>query len=632
MSDLTRSSLAPSRTSDHNGAHNGNHNGGYNGRHHHATKKGHPVAWTVVIVLVLLIAAGGFFGFKLYQEARQVQQHEQKAISILTGFQSATSSSDLAAMTTQIPKLQSETKQARDIAEGSLWNVSSKLPYVGTDVSTLQGMTRVVDDLAQKALPTYIGTLKNLSTAKLSSSDGGVDLQPILDARAPLAKAQGVIESSYKDYKELGTPHIGMLKDAYDLGLAQLNNVRTLSGDAADTMNFLTQFLGADGEKTYIIVSTTPAEARSSSGLIGSLGTVTTNNGKISMGEFYSSLKIHSQRGINKDKDPDGIFSKPLKMSFDLRDQDIFPDFETTSKGVISAWKNSGYSSGTIDGVIQADPVFMQNINKITGGFTTSTGVKLTGTDTAEYLQNTIYKTVSIGSQDQVFGEVASRSISQLFSNLTFSKISKIAQMLPQNANERHFQMSSTDKNVNTYLKKAGYNRAPQSSETAPTVGIYTNLVHASKLNWYLKRTTKITRTSCNPDGSQSYHIVYSMTNTLSQNDADSLSWYIVGRGKAGRGTALEKVLFYAPAGGTISHFVTTGNTSKLTSATLDGTKLQTSLATLHVGEKATYSFDVTTSTKAEEDLQLDQTPTTVEDSGITNDTSACVVTKNKDN
>jgi hypothetical protein len=295
-------------------------------------------------------------------------------------------------------------------------------------------------------------------------------------------------------------------------------------------------------------------------------------------------------------------------------------------------WKDSGYGSGNIDGVIQADPVFMQNINKITGGFTTSTGVKLTGTNTAEYLQNTIYKTVSIGNQDQIFGEVASRSISQLFSNLTFSKISKIAQLLPRNAKERHFQMSSTDKKVNAYLRKAGYNRAPQSSETAPTVGIFTNLVHASKLNWYLKRTTKVTRTSCNPDGSQSYHIVYSMTNTLTQKDADSLSWYIVGRGKAGRGTALEKVLFYAPAGGTISNFVTTGNTSKLTSATLDGMKLQTSLATLHVGEKATYSFDVTTSSKAAEDLQVDQTPTTVEDSGITTDTSACAITPGKNN
>ena len=57
---------------------------------------------------------------------------------------------------------------------------------------------------------------------------------------------------------------------------------------------------------------------------------------------------------------------------------------------------------------------------------------------------------------------------------------------------------------------------------------------------------------------------------------------------------------------------------------TLNGKTVYASNATIAPGESVTYSFDVTTSTKAVSDL----TPMGWIDSGVTTDTAACSINK----
>ena len=59
---------------------------------------------------------------------------------------------------------------------------------------------------------------------------------------------------------------------------------------------------------------------------------------------------------------------------------------------------------------------------------------------------------------------------------------------------------------------------------------------------------------------------------------------------------------------------------------TLNGKTVYASNATIAPGESVTYSFDVTTSTKAVSDLTIDQTPMGWIDSGVTTDTAACSI------
>jgi hypothetical protein len=592
-------------------------------------KKHHVVLWIILALLVIIVAVGGFFGLKFYKEAKQVQQHEENALTILSAFQDVKNADSLKTVSDQVPELQDETAAAKKISHGQMWNTLTKAPWVGSDISTLQGMTEVVDSLSQDAIPTYLKTVENLTGSKLSTGNGQLNMQPILAAQKTLPSANKLIDASYTKYKKLATPKINIIKNAYLKGERKLKQVRDTSKDLLGTVNFLPGFLGANGQKTYVIASVTPAESRSSGGLVGSLGSMTTNNGKITMGSFYPNKNFQKLGYPNKTAEAQLLFNQPLHFSFDVRDQDFTPVYATAAAGIQQAWGWAGYT-GTTNGVMQIDPVFLQEVNKVSGAITLSNGIKLDGTNTAEYLQSTIYKTVPIYLQDAVFGEVAARSVQNLFSNMGYSKLAQLSKLLPELGKARHFQMTSDDKDTQKYMAENSYTPAPQMSEKNPTIGIYVNQQNASKLDWYTKRTTVVTRSSCNGNGSQTYHVRFSMKNNLTIAERSSLSTYITGYAKLPIGQSTEKVLFYAPAGGSISKFKVSGNGTGATPVayTLNGQRLFMDVARMDPLETTTYEFDVTTSNKSSEDLEVDQTPTTTTDTGISYNVDACEIKK----
>ena len=157
------------------------------------------------------------------------------------------------------------------------------------------------------------------------------------------------------------------------------------------------------------------------------------------------------------------------------------------------------------------------------------------------------------------------------------------------------------------------------------------NEQNASKLDWYIHRTSKVTRQSCNADGSQTYHVTFTMTNTIPETDLSSGNSYILGSAPtiASHGVAVERMLFYPPAGGSISNLqVTAGQGGTPVEATMDDQALWTSVAYISAGETVTYQFDVTTSPKSVSDLTLDQSPAGSSDPGVTYDTAACAIAK----
>ena len=156
-------------------------------------------------------------------------------------------------------------------------------------------------------------------------------------------------------------------------------------------------------------------------------------------------------------------------------------------------------------------------------------------------------------------------------------------------------------------------------------MGVYVTEQNPSKMGWYIHRTSKVTRSTCGNDGSQTYHVEYTMTNTLESSQIGALTSYILGSG----GQGVEKTLIYAPAGGSISNLKTSGGSvTESRQETLNGKTVYASNATIAPGESVTYSFDVTTSTKAVSDLTIDQTPMGWIDSGVTTDTAACSINK----
>lgn len=100
-----------------------------------------PWAVSVVVLLVAIIAFLGIVGFNVYRQAKEVQEHESKALSMLSDFSTNVDDTKVQQIKNELPQIQQETRQASTIAHGTWWNIAQKMPYIGDDVTAVQGMT-----------------------------------------------------------------------------------------------------------------------------------------------------------------------------------------------------------------------------------------------------------------------------------------------------------------------------------------------------------------------------------------------------------------------------------------------------------------------------------------------------------
>lgn len=587
---------------------------------------------TVLGVLVVLGAVGGFCAWRFYQQAMDVRDHELAAVEAVSGLQDVSQLRDADTMNAAIEQAQTHASAAKEITDGALWQVASYVPVLGDDVTTVRGMVNVVDGLVGETLPSLATTVQTLMNSGLSSGgEGQLNLQPIVDAQEGFAQANELVQQQADTINALPQPHVGVVRSAYEQGKEQINKVADMLDQVSGMVQAMPKLLGQDGPRTYLLVAQTTSEQRSGGGLVGSLGTMQVDNGNISVGEFHSNKEFVAL-GESATAEEHDVFSDPLFFSFDVRDLFAVPDFSRTAEMLNTVWQRSEYACD-IDGVIAIDPLFIQEMVRINGDITLDNGQVLTGDNTAEFMLNGIYKAFDPDTQDMYFEYVASAVMDGAFSNMTMDKMIQIAQAMGTLAEGRHFYAYTFHEDEAEYFQGAGFAKNAPDSETDPEVGIYMNEQNASKLGWYLRRSSTITRTACNADGSQTYHVTFSITNTLTSDEMASATTYILGGAQPGvdgivapAGTSAQRMLFYAPAGGSITNLTASGDVRDQENKTMDGKNLITNVAYIAPGETVTFDFDVTTSAKAESDLRLDQTPAGWLDENVTYDTSACSI------
>lgn len=593
----------------------------YHHRHRHHRKRRRVWPWVVGIltIVVLTLAAVGVMGFQLFKQAKQVQAHENSAIAMLSKFSSGDAET-LANAGDILPQIAHETQQAQDIAHGGLWNTAAKMPFIGSDISTVQGMTAAINDIVQDSIPQFVNVLKTLNDAQIANGDNGVNLQPIIDAVEPLKKANASFQQQVRDYDALPTPSISMIRSAYDKGETQLNDLADRVNALSNTFQILPTLLGDGQQRTYAVMAMTPSEMRSSGGLIGSVGDLTTSNGTVHIGDFRSNGDYLPYGIGDHSEDMKRVFTDegPLHMSFDIRDLAVFPNTADSAVAMQSVWNRTPWGQGVpLDGVIMVDPVFLQQLIAINGNVTLPDGTVLTGENTAEFLMNTVYQKYPENETDVLFGVVAGQAMKSMFSHMDMGKLYKTGKMLGTMAKGRHFTMYAFDERAEQGIQAAGFTGQIPSSETNPSVGIYLTEQNPSKMGWYIKREAKIQRVNC--DDGDLYHVEFMVHNTMTEEETKSLPWYITGNNSDNTGKAMEKILFYAPQGGSISNLMQLGGkVDAVKETTIDGVNAYETYVQVNPGQIATFTFDVRVSTKATAPLTIDQTPMGWVDDGIT--------------
>lgn len=578
--------------------------------------------WIVAIVgvFVALLVACAVIGVQLYRQAKEVQEHETHALQLIGAIsQDQDGGMSTEALSKNLPEIQQETAQAHNITHGTLWNIVSHAPFVGSDIATVQGMTKVLDDLATQTVPAFLEIMTELQQSDLAAGDG-VNLQPIIDAAEPLKQANESFQQQVRNYDALSIPNISLIRSAYDKGETQLGELANRVNALSNTFQILPTLLGNGQQRTYAVMAMTPSEMRSSGGLIGSVGELTTSNGTVHIGDFRSNGDYLPFGIGDHSADMKRVFTDegPLHMSFDIRDLAVFPNTADSAVAMQSVWNRTPWGQNMpLDGVIMVDPVFLQQLIAINGNVTLPDGTVLTGENTAEFLMNTVYQKYPESETDALFGVVASQAMKSMFSHMDMGKLYKTGEMLGTMAKDRHFTMYAFDEQIEQGVQAAGFTGQTPNSETDPSVGIYLTEQNPSKMGWYIKREAKIQRVNC--DDGDLYHVEFMVHNTMTQEEARTLPMYITGNNTNNTGKAMEKILFYAPQGGLISNLMQLGgNVDAAKETTIDGVNAYETYVQVNPGQIATFTFDVRVSPKATSTLTIDQTPMGWVDDGIT--------------
>ena len=580
-----------------------------------------PWVLSIVGLFVAVLVLFGIAGFNVYRQSKEVQAHESRALSMISDFSTKIDDANVQKVKDQLPQIQQETSQASAIANGAWWNIANKIPYFGSNVSTVQGMTNVIDDLMHQSVPQFMDVVTNLQHANLSSTDDGINLRPIIDCQQGMQKANESLQHQVGAYNALPQPNIDIVRSAYAQGSDKLNALATRVDALSSTFRMLPGFLGNGQTRTYAVMSMTTSEMRSSGGLIGSVGELTADNGSVHVGEFKAN-KDYLPYGIgDHSADMARVFSDegPLHMSFDIRDTAVFPDTERAALAMQSIWNRTPWGQQKpLSGVIMVDPVFVQEMVAINGPVTLADGTTLNGDNTAEYFLNTVYKQYEASQTDAVFGETTGNVIAGMFKSLNLGKLVKIGETMGTMARERHFTMFSFDANLEKEIQAAGFTGETPNDPQNPSVGIYLTEQNPSKMGWYIKRTATIEKTRCDASGA-TYHVEYTLNNTMKVSDVANLPPYITGVDAPNRGKGIEKILFYPPAGGRINNISQlNGAVNAVQKTTMNGKELYKTVVEILPEQSVTYSFDVTVSPQAQSALTIDQTPLGWKDTGIT--------------
>lgn len=569
----------------------------------------------VVLVLILGVAGvGGYFAWNLYNSANTAKGYINNVISTATDLSNTDDiSASLQSISGAVDSIQTDAAAAKAEVSGPLWEFAAKLPVIGSDIASVQSAANILDDFAQTTLPELKAASDTISTASLSGEDGSLNLEPIITLSSQLTSADELLAKQVEDLNAVPDSKIEQIQSALDKGRTKLTTLYEALDEVTGLVNMIPSLLGSDGTRNYLLIAQTNAEVRTAGGLAGSVGSFTTDNGNISFNDFHSDQDFPTGNVANLLGEGEASLWDGYGFGYYECNVTCEADYPTLAQMMAQYWTQQEWAAGeTVDGVMSVDPVALGAILEITGPVVLSDSRVLDSSNTADFLLNTVYLEIATEDQDKYFQETAQQVIANMFSNMDSSKLFQFARKMLSLAEDRHVYFWSFHDEDTEILRKANLTHEVTNDASEPVLGLYYNEAKASKIDYYARRTTKITK-SVVPEGTQ-YHVTMTLNNVLEASALSGLTTYITAN--TPDGSVQDDFVIMPPAGATISNLKCSDGSTFTEITAYERTNYRTRLV-VAPEQSVTVEFDVTCEEGAA-DLVLDQTPQCTLENGIT--------------
>lgn len=561
----------------------------------------------VLCICLIVVAFITFCAFDLLSSSRAIDAEAHEVMDTLTEMRDSAKEGDFARLQELSSQISDSAHKIQGDVHSPAWFLASFTPVIGGDVHTVQTLSDVFVDLADNAL-IPIASNPAVLNYKDIFNDGTIDVGALEGLASVLDETEPVISRCSEQVADLPPVHLDALSET----IPKVQNAIVSAGDAVDTaqsfLPHLSYLLGSGGAKrNYLVVAFTNAELRSAGGFPGSWTLVTVTDGKIAMGKT-----------VTLQQKPDDFleFRDDEKTAFpgvtgNMGSIPFLPDF--TRVGALMAQGYEHHRNVHIDGVIAIDPVFLQRVLALTGGVTASDGTLVDGTNAAwELMSNAYWRFGNESSKhDQFFAEVASLSFNMLTHNLGKVGMRNLYSLLADSAADHRLQIWMENQSVQQVIEELGFSGKVPDDPTEPVLGVYLNDNTWAKIGWYAQLDTQVSEPTENADGSKTYDVVTTITNSAWSDELSYSPRYVWGYNWDDKRTDTDMIVFpliMAPAGGFLSDLHTQG-VGWLKDYTLYGLGCLTGVMHADAGESIVLTYKVTTSPEATELLQVRETP-----------------------
>lgn len=426
-----------------------------------------------------------------------------------------------------------------------LWWAAQVLPVIGDDVTAVRAVSAGAHDLTEGVVTPVIEA--GFSTEDFKPVDGRLRLEPLLRADEVLDRAAREVSGVDESVGNLETDGLlSPLKGPVEELQGVLTTGARITRGAAIATDLLPQMLGEDEPRQYLLAFQNNAEPRALGGLVGTLGVLKTDRGKVDLARTFAPGELENGKGVIRLGDAERELFSP-RLSLFAKNASSTPHFPRAAKLLQAFWDRAGRQP--IDGVVAIDPVALSYLLEYTGDIELADGSVLSADNAVDLLLSESYEMYEPERQDLFFARAANAIFDEMLT--AQGPVDELVAALDRSIRERRISLWSVHEDQQALI--AGETIANELSQDSgpPSLGVYLNNQVPDKLGYYLRSEVEVEPEGCDAAGVQTMNVTVSMRSTVPA-DHDLPGYVVDPVPDAPLGTMVYNVLLFAPAGGEI--------------------------------------------------------------------------------
>ncbi|HET8958367.1 MAG TPA: DUF4012 domain-containing protein [Microcella sp.] len=509
-----------------------------------------------------------------------------------------------------LAELQRRTESARASTSGPVWRIYENVPVIGQNLTAFREAAQIVDDIADEALPPLGDLADEITLASLTPRDGGIDLEPLIAARPALATAAEALVAADERAADINTEGtIGQISSAVSQLVGLISDTAEVVSGLSTAAELLPPMLGADGERTYLLLFMNNAELRAGGGIPGALSTIVVTDGRIELAEQSSAgdLGRFDPPPLPATAEETEILSIPLDRF--MQNVTGTPNFARSGELAQAMWAER--TGQLVDGVIGVDVGALRLLLGATGPIELASGDALRADNAVDLLLSDVYARFDNPADQDAFFAAAAQRVFETVTDLEADP-ARLVDALATGVREQRIVLWSDDEAEQARLAALDLTGGfPESTAERTTFGVYLNEGVGSKMSYYLDFSIAVAQNVCRNDGRPTTATTIRLRSNAPADAAQSLPRYVTGGGAFGvpAGIIRNNVHLYLPAGENVFDVRIDGESVAFSLGEHEGHVVVSRTVDLEPGELAAYTVYSNGPESGNRDVIVEHTP-----------------------